>query len=251
MDLNKRLELIARDTEEIVTGDELKKLLETKKNPVSYVGIAPTGPPHIGYYRSVAKQIELVNAGLKHKVLIADLHAYLDERKAPWEELDLRTKIYEKCLKLFGLENAEYVTGSDFQVKKEYFLDVLKMSGLVTTTRAERAAREVCRMKNPTVSELIYPIMQSLDCIGLDVDIAAGGIDQRHVYMLTREYLPKMGYKKPVCVFTPLGIGLSAGSVMSASEKGSRLELFAQPDKIEKLIKRHTALREKLKEILF
>jgi len=231
-----KLELIKKDTEEIVTNGELRELLEKKKRPVSYCGIAPTGPPHIGYYRAIAKQIDLIEAGFRHKLLIADLHAYLDDRKAPWDELDVRTKIYEKCLKLFGLNGAEFVKGSDFQANKKYFLDVLKMSGIDTTSRAERAAREVCRMKNPTVSELIYPIMQSLDCVGLDVDLTCGGIDQRHVYMLSREYLPKLGYKKPVCIFTPLGIRLSGSGKMSASEKGTRLELFASEEKIKKEI---------------
>ncbi len=237
MDVEDRMELVTNGTEEIITKEELKNTLEKKKRPVSYVGIAPTGPPHIGYYRSIAKQIELIKAGFKHKVLIADLHAYLDDRKSPWEELDIRAKIYEKCLSLFGLEEAEFIKGSEFQTDKKYFMDILRISGFVTSKRAERAAREVCRMKNSTISELIYPLMQSLDCIGLDVDVAAGGIDQRHVYMLSREYLPKIGYKKPVCVFSPLGIGLDGNNKMSASEKKSRLELFASEKTIEKRIK--------------
>ncbi|MCD6368152.1 MAG: tyrosine--tRNA ligase [Candidatus Aenigmarchaeota archaeon] len=237
MNVEEKLKLIKRDTEEIVTEEELKNLLEKKKHPISYWGVAPTGPPHIGYYRSVAKQIDLINAGFRHKVLIADLHAYLDDRKAPWEELEIRTKIYEKCLDLFGLKGVEFVRGSDFETNEKYFLDVLRMSGLLTTTRAERAAREVCRMNVPKVSELIYPIMQSLDCVGLEVDVAYGGIDQRHVYMLSREYLPKLGYDKPISIFTPLGISLSGQGKMSASEKKSRLELYASEDKIRESIK--------------
>ena len=84
MDFKEKLKLIKRDTEEIITDEELAELIEKKKRPISYCGIAPTGPPHIGYYRAIAKQIDLIKAGFKHKVLIADLHAYLDDRKAPW-----------------------------------------------------------------------------------------------------------------------------------------------------------------------
>jgi len=109
MDVEKKIELITKDTEEIVTLEELQKLLENSNNPKSYWGIAPTGPPHIGYYRTISKQIDLINAGFKHKVLIADLHAYLDDRKAEWETLEIRGKVYEICLRMLGLDKKTFV----------------------------------------------------------------------------------------------------------------------------------------------
>jgi len=107
---------------------------------------------------------------------------------------------------------------------------------LITVKRATRAASTVCRMENPKVSELVYPLMQNLDFVELDVDVAYGGIDQRHVYMLGREYLPKIDLKKPILIFTPLGLSLSGKEKMSASKKQSRLELFAEPSRIRKMI---------------
>jgi tyrosyl-tRNA synthetase len=240
MDVDKRFELIEKDSVEIVTKEKLLDLLGKKKKFVSYWGVAPTGPPHIGYYRTLAKQIELVKAGFHHKVLIANLHAYLDDMKAPWSELKVRGEIYKKCFQLLGLKgaNVEYVIGSDIQLTKEYHLETLKASALVTTKRATRAASEVVRMADPKVSSMIYPIMQALDCWLLDVDLAYSGIDNRHVYMLASELLVKLGHKAPAYVFTPLGIGLSGGGKMSASEKDTRLELYARPDEIRVKIKK-------------
>jgi tyrosyl-tRNA synthetase len=78
--------------------------------------------------------------------------------------------------------------------------------------------------------------MQSLDVGALGADIAYGGIDQRGIYMLSREILPDHGYEKPVCVFAPLLSGLTGGK-MSASEAGSKINLTdddaAVADKIE------------------
>lgn len=239
MDLEKKIDLVSRPpTEEIVTKKELREVLETKTHPVSYWGIAPTGPPHIGYYKTFYKQKDLVDAGFKHKILIADFHAYLDDMKSPWEELKTRSEVYKKCLQLLGLEgkNIEYVTGSDFQLRKDYQMELFRALPLVTSTRATRAASEVCRMTNPKVSSLVYPIMQSLDCWALDVDLAYSGVDNRHAYMLARELFPKLKHKVPVVVLSSLGISISGGKKMDASRKEGRLELFTKPDDIKNSI---------------
>ena len=235
MNVEERMELVERDTREIVTRDELREILD--KSPSSYWGVAPTGTPHIGYYRAIQKQIDLINAGFKHKILIADIHAYLDDRKASWETKEERGKVYEICLKKLGLEDAEFVYGHEFQTGEDFILDLYRIIGLVTVPRATRAASEVCRMKNPKVSELVYPLMQVLDFVHLNVDVALGGTDQRHVYMLGREVLPKMGMKKPILVTHEPGLSTQA-SKMSASENSGKIVLWDDPEKIMKVIKK-------------
>jgi tyrosyl-tRNA synthetase len=81
----------------------------------------------------------------------------------------------------------------------------------------------------------LYPLMQSLDVKALDADIAYGGIDQRGIYMLSREILPEYGWKPPVCLFAPLLSGLSGGK-MSASEEGSTVNLTDDPDTVAEKI---------------
>ena len=65
MDLKERLELIKRNTQEIITDEELTKLLQVKKNPVVYLGTAITGRPHIGYFMWVLKCADFLRAGFK------------------------------------------------------------------------------------------------------------------------------------------------------------------------------------------
>ena len=231
--LNSSVELV-----EIMTREELKNLLDIKKHPVSYWGIATSGPIHIGYLKPINKQLDLVKVGFKHKVLVANIHAYLDDMKCPWELLDARTRYYVKTLKLTGLDpnKIEFIISSDFQISKEYFTDVLRAIALVTTKRALRAASEVCRIKTPHVSELTYPIMQILDQKYLDVDLSYGGLDQRHVYALGRELLPKLGYKVPVAIFTARSPGLQKGKNMSASEPETTIQLHDSEELIKEKI---------------
>jgi len=241
MDIEDKLNIIKRNTQEIVTENELMDVLE-KKNPVSYWGAAPTGKPHIGYFIPILKIGDFLKANFKFKILIADLHAYLDDQKTPWALLDARTEYYKEIiLAMFDAlkikhNNIEFVTGSDFQLGTEYVLDVLKMSAEVSINRAKRAAAEVVRFtEKPKVGSFIYPLMQVADVPALDVDVTYSGLDQRHIYMLGRELLPKLGHKRPACVFTPMLPGLT-GEKMSASEEKSKIDLLDSETNVVKKV---------------
>jgi len=237
-----RLELIRRNTAEIIKEDELKDLLSKKKNPIVYWGTAPTGRIHIGYYIPMMKLGDFLKAGFKVKILIADLHAYLDDQKTLWNQLEVRSEYYKLAIKAMieslGLnsKNVEFVKGSDFQLNNEYVLDILRMAGDVTLNRAKRAAAEVVRFsEEPKVGGFIYPLMQIEDVVALKADVAFGGSDQRHIYALGREILPKLNYPKPVCVFNPMLPSLVGGK-MSASEEKSKIDLLDSEEDLKKKI---------------
>jgi tyrosyl-tRNA synthetase len=164
--MEKQITNLTQNAEEVVTLSELKEIVTQKKKPKFYYGTAPTGPFHIGYLVPLVKIIDLIKAGFDGTLLIADYHAYLDDRKTPWEELEIRSEYYTKCAELFLGEFAErirFVRGSEFQNTKSYIEDTFKLAGLVDVKRAVRAASEVVRgLENPKVSSLLYPIIQVL-----------------------------------------------------------------------------------------
>ncbi|MDD1714326.1 MAG: tyrosine--tRNA ligase, partial [Methanoregulaceae archaeon] len=86
--------------------------------------------------------------------------------------------------------------------------------------------------ETPTVSQMIYPIMQMVDIALLQVDAAVGGIDQRKIHMLAREHLAAVGYPSPVCVHTPILNGLD-GKKMSSSS-GNYISVADSVEDIEK-----------------
>ena len=114
-------------------------------------------------------------------VLLADLHAYLNE-KGDFETIREIAEYNKRCFKAVGLENADFILGSSFQLGEEYMLNVLKLSAMTTLHRARRSMDEISRSKeNPKVSQMIYPLMQAVDIAFLGVDVAVGGIDQRKI----------------------------------------------------------------------
>jgi tyrosyl-tRNA synthetase len=124
----------------------------------------------------------------------------------------------KRCFEGLGLKNVKYVLGSDLQLNRDYELLVLQLSQQITLNRATRSMDEVGRqMDHPTVSQMVYPIMQMADIAMLGVDAAVGGIDQRKIHMLAREHLINFGYKAPVCIHTPILNGLD-GKKMSSSQ---------------------------------
>jgi len=238
MDINKKLELIKRNTEEIFGENELKELIKKKKNPVVYWGTAPTGRPHIGYFLPALKISDFLKAGFKVKILIADLHAALDN--TPWIILEKRYDYYKKIIPLLiksmgvDIKNLEFVKGSEFQLKPEYVYDLFQLSSLVSVHDSNKAASEVVKMTdNPKVAGLIYPLMQAIDEQYLEVDIQLGGTDQRKIFVLARENLPKIGYKARVEIMNPLIQGL-IGKKMSSSDEKSKIDLLDNADTIKK-----------------
>lgn len=214
-----RLALIKRNTEEIVTQEELERLLETKESPTAYVGYEPSGKIHMGHVLTVNKLIDLQNAGFKVTVLLADVHAYLNE-KGTMEEVREVADFNKECFIALGLEEGKtnFVYGSDYQLEPGYMLSVLKLARDTTLNRAKRSMDEVSRSAdNPRVSQMVYPLMQAVDIAIMGVDVAVGGIDQRKIHMLAREGLPGLGYKAPICIHTPILLGLDGKKMSSSS----------------------------------
>jgi len=217
-------ELATRNTVEVVTDEELRALIDRPVRRV-YTGYEPSGEIHLGHMVTVNKLMDLQRAGFEVTVLIADLHAFLN-RKGTMDEIREIAKYNRRCFEGLGLVGAKYVLGSDVQLTPEYELAVLELSQAITLNRAKRSMDEVGRqMDNPTVSQMVYPIMQMVDIATLKVDAAVGGIDQRKIHMLAREHLPSIGYPAPVCIHTPIINGLdgkkmssSAGNVISVAD---------------------------------
>jgi len=230
MSLKARIELVKRNADEIVTEEELEKLMKEKKQPVVYLGWSITGKTHIAYYVPVIKLADFLKAGFKVKLLLSDLTGALDS--TPWDVLDARCKYYAKTIPLMfesvgaDIKNFEIVKALDFALKKDYCFDLLKLSTLVSVNEAKRAGSEVVKFgDNPKLSGLIYPLVQTLDEEYLGVDMQYGGVDQRKILMFARENLPKMGYKQRIEFMTPMIPGL-VGKKMSASVEGSKIDLF-------------------------
>ncbi len=240
MDIKKRIALISRNCEEVITIDELKTILETITAPSVYTGYEPSGPVHLGHAVTVMKLKDLEQAGFKVKILLADVHALLN-KKGTEEEIAEQCILWEKAMKALGLKNPEIVKGSAFQYEKEYIQEVHKLALRTTINRGLRSMQEVARdIENATVSQMLYPIMQILDIKFLELDAAQGGMEQRKIHMLARELFPtELNKKAPICIHTPLITALTGPETkMSSSIPESMIAVTDSEETIKRRIKK-------------
>ena len=115
----------------------------------------------------------------------SDVHAFLDNLKAPLELVAYRTKYYQHLLlaifKSLGIPSSKlrFVEGSSYQLSREYNLDSYKLAAIVTEHDAKKAGAEVVKqVESPLLSGLLYPGLQALDEQYLGCDFQFGGVDQ-------------------------------------------------------------------------
>ncbi|CAH2087402.1 unnamed protein product [Euphydryas editha] len=236
-------DLITRNLQEVLGDEKLTEILKQRDLKI-YWGTATTGRPHVAYFVPMSKIADFLKAGCEVTILFADLHAYLDNMKAPWELLALRTEYYEAAIKAMltsigvPLEKLKFVRGTEYQLSKEYTLDVYRMSSVITEHDAKKAGAEVVKqVEHPLLSGLLYPGLQALDEEYLKVDAQFGGVDQRKIFVLAEKYLPQLGYTKRVHLMNPMVPGLTGGK-MSASEEDSKIDLLDNPANVKKKLKK-------------
>ena len=118
-------------------------------------------------------------------MIAIDVHAFLDNLKAPLELVSHRTKYYQHVLlavfKTLGIPTSKlkFVEGSSYQLSKEYNMDNYRLCAIVTEHDAKKAGAEVVKqVESPLLSGLLYPGLQALDEQYLGVDFQFGGVDQ-------------------------------------------------------------------------
>lgn len=236
-------ELIKRNLQEVLGEERMDEIMKTRDLKI-YWGTATTGRPHIAYFVAMSKVADFLKAGCEVTILFADLHAYLDNMKAPWELLKLRTEYYEHAIKAMltsvgvPLEKLKFVRGTEYQLSKEYTLDVYRLSSIVTEHDARKAGAEVVKqVSHPLLSGLLYPGLQALDEEYLKCDAQFGGVDQRKIFTYAEKYLPSLGYAKRAHLMNPMVPGLT-GSKMSSSEEDSKIDLLDSAASVKKKLKK-------------
>ncbi|WP_132059002.1 tyrosine--tRNA ligase [Halorussus amylolyticus] len=230
-------ELITRNTDEVVTDEEVQDLAENPEGKRVYVGYEPSGVLHIGHMLTANKLIDLQDAGMEVVILLADVHAYLNG-KGTFEEIEETAEKMRKQFLAYGLdeENTEFVYGSEYQLEDDYALDLHKLELDTTLNRAQRAMAEIQGGETAKVSHVVYPLMQALDIEYLDLDLAVGGLDQRKVHMLMREELPEIGYEARPCLHTPILADLGTGEGKMSSSSGVTISMEDSTADIEEKV---------------
>ncbi|KAL2827378.1 hypothetical protein BDW59DRAFT_144177 [Aspergillus cavernicola] len=242
-----RFDLIVENLAEILNPEIIETVLAEGRNPRIYWGTATTGRPHTGYYVAALKIAQLLAAGCEVVVLLADIHGFLDNLKAPLELVESRAKYYRKIITALiqsvgvPTEKLEFILGSSYQKSPDYTMDVYRLSSLITEHDARKSGAEIVKQStNAPLSGLLYPVLQVLDEEHLKVDAQLGGVDQRKLFAAATEWLPKLGYRKRAHLVNPMIAGLSGGK-MSSSVQDSKIDLLDPAETITKKIRKAEA----------
>jgi len=219
-------ERITRNTAEVVTDEEIEALADDPAGKRAYVGYEPSGVLHIGHMLTANKLIDLQAAGFEVTVLLADVHAYLNDKGSFASIRNTAERMRDQFI-AYGLEEArtQFVLGSDFQLDDDYTLDLHALELETTLARAERAMSEIKSGDSVKVSQSVYPLMQALDIPYLGVDLAVGGLEQRKVHMLARDVLPSIDREPPTSLHTPLIADLATGAGKMSSSTGVTISM--------------------------
>jgi len=130
------------------------------------------------------------------------------------------------------ISKLKFVRGTDYQLSREYTLDVYKLSTVVSEHDAKKAGAEVVKQSgNPLLSGMLYPLLQALDEQYLGVDAQFGGIDQRKIFTFALENLPRLGYAERIHLMNTMVPGLT-GDKMSSSEPDTKIDLLDSRESI-------------------
>ncbi len=223
--LDDRVELVVRNTVEVVTLEELRKILATVEKPKAYIGFEPSGLFHIGWLVWANKVRDFIEAGIEFYLLAATWHAWINDKLGGDLEMIRKAALHVvDVLEAWGINRnlLKIVDAEELASDKHYWELVIRVAKANSLARIKRALTIMGRRAEEAevdFSKLVYPLMQVADIYYLDVDIALGGTDQRKAHMLARDTAEKLGRKKVVAVHTPLLTGLQGVKRMNIGEE--------------------------------
>ncbi len=216
MNVNDRIDLVSQVGEEIIQEDELQSLLSANEPVIAYDGFEPSGQIHIAQGLLKAINVnKMIKAGIRFKMLVADWHAWANNKMGgDLEKIQTTGRYFIEVWKACGMnmDGVEFVWASDLVKDDAYWKLVLQIARTNTLRRFIRTAEIMGRDESMdlTAAQIIYPCMQCADIFMLKAKVAQLGMDQRKVNVLAREIGMQLGYWKPVIVSHHMLMGLSA-----------------------------------------
>jgi tyrosyl-tRNA synthetase len=215
LDIETKIELITKPpTEEIITPQNLRQLLETEEHPIAYDGWEPSGLVHLGTGVICAYKIkDFIEAGIRYKAYLSTWHAWLNNKLGG--DLDLIRKsadLFKYSWLALGVpeKKVEFIYSDKLYDDLDYWATVIRVSKNLTIARGRRTLEIAGRKETEArmVSDFLYTPMQVADIFHMKVGICQLGIDQRKANVVARELGERLGFWKPVCVHHHLLQGL-------------------------------------------
>jgi len=230
VDKEKMLELISRNTEEVMTRDDLCKMIDAEEKIKHYIGFEISGKIHLGTgIMCMSKVKDFMDAGIDVSIFLADWHAWINDKLGGDKEVirSVATGYFKEGLKASlkcvggDPEKVNFVLGSDlYHNNDKYWETVIEISKNTSLSRILRSITILGRKEGEGVdfAKLIYPPMQVADIFIQGINLPHAGLDQRKAQVVAREVAEKLKMSplrnkkgeiiKPVAVHHHLILGL-------------------------------------------
>jgi len=244
MDVNKRLELIKRNTEEVITEEDLKTMLENGEKLKHYIGFEISGKIHLGTgLMCMSKVKDFMDAGVDCSIFLADWHTWINDKLGGDREIIKKVAVgyfkegLKASLKCVGgnPDKLKFVLGSDlYHNNDDYWANVVDVSKNTSLGRMQRSITILGRSEGESVdfAKLLYPPMQVADIFIQGINLVHSGLDQRKAQVIAREVATKLKISpllnkkkekiKPIAVHHHLILGLHKPNVWPVSKESMR-----------------------------
>ncbi|WP_353892644.1 tyrosine--tRNA ligase [Proteinivorax hydrogeniformans] len=229
MKLEKKMEILRRGTDEIISEKLLEERLELDRPLIVKYGADPTAADlHIGHMVPMRKLRDLQKLGHKIVFVIGDFTAAIGDPSGKSETRKMLTreqilenaKTYqEQVFKVLDKSKTEVVYNSSW-LGEMRFDDVIRLSSKYTVARMIERDDFEKRYKSGTpisIHEFLYPLAQAQDSVHLESDIEVGGSDQKFNFLVARDLQREAGQNPQVVITLPILEGLDGKQKMSKS----------------------------------
>jgi tyrosyl-tRNA synthetase len=234
MDVKEKLDLIKRNTEEVLTEEDLIQCLERGEKLKHYIGFEISGKPHLGHgLVCMSKVKDFVDAGVECSIFLADWHSWINDKLGGDMEIiqKIGVPFFKEALiaayKCVGgnPNDLNFVLGSElYHNNDSYWETMIDVSKNTTLGRIERSTTIMGRKEGESIdfAKLIYPPMQVADIFNQGITLAHAGNDQRKAQVIARDVGLKLKNPlknkegkpvKPIAVHGHLILGLQKPSV--------------------------------------
>jgi tyrosyl-tRNA synthetase len=221
--------LLKRAVAEVISEEELKKLLTSGKTLRIKEGLDPSAPDiHLGHMVGLRKMRQFQELGHQIVIIVGDWTAQIGDpsgRSATRKMLSAE-QVRENAdtyLKQFFKIVDKQKTEVRFQSEwfgKFSLVDVVKLTSKFTVAQflqREDFAKRFAAQQPIAITELLYPLLQAYDSVAIKADIEMGGTDQKFNFLVGRELQAMMGQPSQQIFMTPLLVGLDGVAKMSKS----------------------------------
>jgi len=206
MDINKRFQLIKRNTEEILGEEELKERLRTGEGLRHYIGFEISGKIHLGTgLMCMSKVKDFMDAGINCNIFLADWHTWINDKLGGNPEIIKKVAVgyfkegLKASLKCVGgsPQKLKFILGSNLYHNNDlYWTTVIDISKNTSLARILRSITILGRKEGESVdfAKLIYPPMQVADIFIQKIDMPHAGLDQRKAQVIARDVAMKLSF---------------------------------------------------------